>query len=276
MKWRQFFTPVKSFNADEAREYLAGRSADAVTILDVRQPQEYEAGHIPGAQLIPVAQLGDRLDEIDAEKPTVVYCAIGGRSRVAAQMLSGKGFKEIYNLSGGIKAWNGQTAVGPQALGLSLFEGRLNPRESLIVAYSMEQGLRDFYLSVMEKVQQEDVRRLFEKLAEIEIKHQQHIFETYQRSEDPDATQADFETKMLPGMVEGGMTTDDYLALYNPDLSDRVDILSMAMSIEAQALDLYHRAASNADDEAARRQLLQIADEEKAHLKSLGELMAQA
>jgi rubrerythrin len=221
-----------------------------------------------------VAQLGDRLNEIDSDKPILVYCAIGGRSRVAAQMLSGKGFKEIYNLSGGIKAWNGQTAVGAQVQGLSLFEGRLSAGESLIVAYSMEQGLRDFYLSVMKKIQQADVRGLFEKLAEIEIKHQQHIFEEYRRSEDPEATPEGFEARMLPHMVEGGMTTDDYLALYNPDLSDRVDILSMAMSIEAQALDLYQRAAANAVDETARGQLLKIADEEKAHLKALGELMA--
>jgi sulfur-carrier protein adenylyltransferase/sulfurtransferase len=51
----------------------------------------------------PLAGVG-HLGEIDAQKPTLVYFAIGGRSRVAAQMLAGKGFQEVYNLSGGIKA----------------------------------------------------------------------------------------------------------------------------------------------------------------------------
>jgi rhodanese-related sulfurtransferase len=43
------------------------------TILDVRQPKEYEAGHLPGARLIPLPELGDRLDELEKEKPTLVY-----------------------------------------------------------------------------------------------------------------------------------------------------------------------------------------------------------
>lgn len=273
MRWRQFFTPVQSFNADQARQYLADQPPEQVTILDVRQPQEYQQGHIPGAKLIPLAQLGDRLDEIDPNKPTVVYCAVGGRSRVAAQMLSGKGFDQVFNLSGGIKAWDNQTAIGPRDQGLALFEGNLTSRKSLIVAYSMEQGLRDFYLSMMEKVPQDDVRRLFEKLADIEIKHQQHIFDEYKRIEQTDITIAEFEAQILAGITEGGLTTEEYLSLYRPDLSSRVDIVSMAMSIEAQALDLYQRAAETAVDEDARGSLLKIAGEEKTHLEALGRLM---
>jgi len=73
MRWRQFFTPVKSFNAKQARSYMADKTADDVTILDVRQPNEYEAGHIPGAKLIPLPDLAARMDEIDPDKPALVY-----------------------------------------------------------------------------------------------------------------------------------------------------------------------------------------------------------
>lgn len=73
MRWKQFFTPTKSLSAEEARTFIAESAPDAVTILDVRQPGEYEAGHLPGAKLIPLPELGDRLDEIDPNKPTVVY-----------------------------------------------------------------------------------------------------------------------------------------------------------------------------------------------------------
>ncbi len=73
MRWKQFFTPVKSVNADRAREFMETRSSEELTTLDVRQPTEYEAGHIPGAKLIPLPDLTNRLNEIDHDKPVMVY-----------------------------------------------------------------------------------------------------------------------------------------------------------------------------------------------------------
>ncbi len=73
MKWIQFFTPAESFNFKEAETYISQHQGEDITILDVRQPSEYEKAHIPGAILIPLPQLSDRLDEIDPEKPTLVY-----------------------------------------------------------------------------------------------------------------------------------------------------------------------------------------------------------
>jgi hypothetical protein len=62
---------------------------------------------------------------------------VGGRSRVAAQMLAGMGFKEVINMAGGIKAWNSNKAIGSEDLGLDLFTGQETPQEALIVAYSL-------------------------------------------------------------------------------------------------------------------------------------------
>jgi len=73
MRWKQFFTPVKSVNSDQGRELTTAHSFDELTILDVRQPNEYEAGHIPGAKLIPLPDLLERLDELDAHKTVLVY-----------------------------------------------------------------------------------------------------------------------------------------------------------------------------------------------------------
>ena len=73
MRWKQFFTPVKSFNADEVKQFMSRLGGDAFTLLDVRQPGEYESSHIPGSKLIPLPELNDRLNEIDPNKPTVVY-----------------------------------------------------------------------------------------------------------------------------------------------------------------------------------------------------------
>ena len=74
-------------------------------------------------------------------------------------MLSGKGFSEVYNLAGGIKGWNSETAFGAGELGLSYFEGAETPETNLIVAYSLEQGLRDFYLSMIPKVKSASLKR---------------------------------------------------------------------------------------------------------------------
>jgi rhodanese-related sulfurtransferase len=73
MRWKQFFTPVNSINADQAREFMETKSSEELTTLDVRQPSEYEAGHIPGAKLIPLPDLTNRLGEIDPDKPVMVY-----------------------------------------------------------------------------------------------------------------------------------------------------------------------------------------------------------
>ena len=73
MKWMQFFTPVTSITWEEANKLTADSPAGDVLFLDVRQPGEYEGGHLPGAKLLPLGDLDKRLAELDPEKPIVVY-----------------------------------------------------------------------------------------------------------------------------------------------------------------------------------------------------------
>ncbi len=75
-------------------------------IVDVRNPGEVEAGAIPHAIAIPVGQLPARLGELDATKPTVVYCAGGYRSSVAASLLRHSGFADVSDILGGYGAWD--------------------------------------------------------------------------------------------------------------------------------------------------------------------------
>ena len=73
MRWRQFFTPVKNMDAAGARSFISEQKEGEYTLLDVRQPKEYEGSHIPGAVLIPLPQLTDRLGELDRDRPVLVY-----------------------------------------------------------------------------------------------------------------------------------------------------------------------------------------------------------
>lgn len=68
-----YFRPVSTWTAGQVRDFLGRRDADAYNLVDVRQPREYESGHLPGARLIPIAELKDRLHELDRDKPTVAY-----------------------------------------------------------------------------------------------------------------------------------------------------------------------------------------------------------
>ena len=76
-----------------------------VFILDVRTQEEYNAGHIRNSTLIPVQDLGKRLNEVPRDREILVYCRTGGRSTAASEILVNNGFTQIYNMKGGITEW---------------------------------------------------------------------------------------------------------------------------------------------------------------------------
>ena len=85
---------------------LAGRLAGAgITVIDVRGQAEWESGHIPGAENIPLGYLDDRFDDVPRDTPVVVQCQTGPRSSIAASLLRAKGFTNVSNLAGGFAEW---------------------------------------------------------------------------------------------------------------------------------------------------------------------------
>ena len=77
-------------------------------LIDVREPNEFENGHILGARNIPLSQMKMRLQEIRPDKPVYLYCQNGTRSGRAAQVLYRKGYKDLSQLKGGFKLWSGK------------------------------------------------------------------------------------------------------------------------------------------------------------------------
>ncbi len=85
------------------------RANDEIVIIDVREPEEFTVGRIPGATLIPLGELAGRTDEVPTDKPVVMVCRSGNRSAQAVQILQKAGFTNIHNMTGGMIEW---TAAG--------------------------------------------------------------------------------------------------------------------------------------------------------------------
>ncbi len=94
---------------------LASLFAGGARVIDVRTPIEYEGGHIPGAENVPVDQLPGAAGVWDREVPIAVYCLSGERSANAAGYLTAQGFTRVYDLGGGIGSWKGDLVTGAQA-----------------------------------------------------------------------------------------------------------------------------------------------------------------
>lgn len=88
------------------------RDEEAVR-LDVRTPDEFALGAIPGFRNLPLDSLREHLDELPRDRPVVVTCAVGLRGYLAARILVQRGFKEVYNLSGGYRTWHAATEPVP-------------------------------------------------------------------------------------------------------------------------------------------------------------------
>ncbi len=179
----------------------------------------------------------------------------------------------MLNVAGGIKAWHAKTAIGPQDLGMDLFTGKEEPMDVLKVAYSLEQGLYEFYISMEKEAKNEKVKDLFAKLSDIEVKHQISIYTAYNDISDEELSKDEFEKMVEIKALEGGLSTREYLDLFSPDFTSEIDVISLAMSIEAQALDLYQRLSSKIENLQSKDIINKIGNEEKAHLASLGKLM---
>ena len=78
---------------------------DDAIVIDVRRRTEWDAGHIPGARHVSLAELPARLDELPRDVPLVMQCQGGGRSAIAAALLQAHGFRDVSNLAGGYSAW---------------------------------------------------------------------------------------------------------------------------------------------------------------------------
>ena len=101
-------TKPSSIEKVDVEKFDALRAAEDAVVLDVRTPREFEAGHLPGAINLPIADKNfeANLARLDKTKTYLVHCKTGKRSDVAVHRMETLGFNHLYDLTGGIVAWN--------------------------------------------------------------------------------------------------------------------------------------------------------------------------
>jgi rubrerythrin len=137
----------------------------------------------------------------------------------------------------------------------------------------MEQGLEEFYSTMVGMIDDQEVIGILTKLAVIEENHKQRLFNLYLTFKPDVADKAAFEAGNVSDIMEGGFTTKEFLEQNRPAMQTVEGVLNVAMMLETQALDLYLRYSQKIKDENCRTVLNDIAQEEKAHLAGLGRLM---
>jgi rubrerythrin len=179
----------------------------------------------------------------------------------------------VYNLKGGIAAWHGQAAAGPEEMGMILIKGDETPQDIICLAYGLEEGLRQFYASASRLAIETEISAVLARLAEIEVRHKQKLFDLYKIVDSADMTIDGFEKKVHAELMEGGFDSEKLLEEIGPTFKTAAEVLNFAMMLEAQGMDLYMRYAEKSENPKVQEILFEIAGDEKAHLKSLGNLM---
>jgi rhodanese-related sulfurtransferase len=103
MTWSLAFAGVRNISSREAKTLLDKNKN--IFLLDVRTLQENRQAKLQGTVLIPIDEIERRINEVPKNKTILVYCAVGARSKSAAELLSRHGYKEVFNMTDGIVGW---------------------------------------------------------------------------------------------------------------------------------------------------------------------------
>ena len=264
---------IESLSIEKAKEWVAGKKEAEFVLLDVRQPEEYRIGHLPGAVFIPLPDLIDKVGELDPAKAVLAYCRSGNRSRAAAAFLLSEGFSKVYSMDGGITAWNGHVATGDYAEGLFLLKGRETADELMSLALALEEGSRIFYTGIAELTSDAEGKSIFTTIAEAEAKHKTNILQAYTLVTGESVSEDIFDREPLKGVMEGGVRIEDAIGHIKKQGKALLDMLEIAMQVETNSLDLYIKMFRKIADKSAKDIFGSLIEEEKLHLSRLGKLL---
>jgi len=179
-------------------------------------------------------------------------------------------------MEGGIRAWQGMVAHGLPEAGMAYFSPAANAEEIVGLAWSLEEGSKIFYQGVTEHFADDsEAHKLFTWLVQAEKHHEEHLLESYRavagREPDFAKLRAKFSDSINGKIMEGGVAVQDGLNwIKNKGVAES---LELAISLEANAYDLYVRMGRKLEDAQSSEIFEKLANEEQMHLERLAELL---
>jgi len=266
----------ENISAERFRQYQKEHAERDYLLVDVRQPDEYVQGHIPGSKLMPLDELETHLSGLPHDKDLFFYCRSGARSQAAViiSLDSGVQLQKVHNLVGGMMGWDGASLA--ELPRMAVFKKGASMPDLMLTAMGLEKAALRFYISVFESHKEELYAPILETLSKAEEAHARAIYKYWERTqENPLSFKALFAG--LDGeILEGGETLMDAIQRV-ASLSGQGcrALMEFALNIEIQAYDLYRNMANISMEETAQDAFLSISQMEKTHMELLAKVFRE-
>lgn len=260
----------------ELKNYQQKHRENDYQLIDVRQTDEYTEGHIPGARLLPLDELEDRLSELPHGQDIVFYCRSGARSQAAAIIAldENPALQNVYNLTGGFMAWDGHALTDfPK---IEVFSAGASLEALMYRSMDLEKAAQRFYLQMHARHAKDPYANTIHQLSKAEEAHARVIYKHWAASEASPKPFDELYQDLNGEILEGGEALA--VAVERLDAAGEqtcMGLMELAMAIEVQAYDLYRTMADRSIDSAVQDAFLSIAQMEKKHMQMLARAMRQ-
>jgi rubrerythrin len=175
-------------------------------------------------------------------------------------------------MAGGIRSWEGLTATGAPEAGMVYFSDADTPEELIALAWELEEGSRKFYTVISAMLSDMESVALFNDLSTAEEHHKATLANLYKNSTKKNL-EAIITKKKSVDIMEGGIKVREALAW--AENRDVQDILEFAISLEANAYDLYIKMGRKIEDTDSKKIFVLLSEEEKKHLERMAQLLGK-
>jgi rubrerythrin len=262
---------LAELSAAEVRDLVESHDERDYVLIDVREHEEYLAGHIPGALHIPLMTLLENPGQVVAAPYTIFYCRSGRRSLHAAMVVGRlQQLDTVYNMQGGILDWHGQQLL--ELPNIRVFEAEAGLRDLLRQAMNLEKGAHRLYLSFAAAVDTDPRVGVFARLIEDEAEHAHHLYTMVSRLDGPPLPPFEQLFDELDGnLLESAESYSEVAAMAKTARGEagNIGLLEVALDMELKAFELYRIVAHRADDQTIRDAFVELAEMEKRHAMAL-------
>lgn len=266
----------ENISPEAFRQYQKDHGERDYLLVDVRQPDEFIQGHIPGSKLMPLDELESNLSELPENKDLFFYCRSGARSQAAAiiSLDSGMALQKVHNLIGGMLGWDGQSLADLPRM--AIFKGDASMPDLMLTAMGLEKAALRFYESVFDSHAEAPYAPILDTLSRAEEAHARAIYTYWQPTQENPLPFKELFESLDGEILEGGEKLMDVIQRV-ASLAGQgcTALMEFALNIEIQAYDLYRNMANVLTEAAAQDVFLSISQMEKKHMGLLAKVFKE-